>query len=107
MFARRYNAVSQGSATCNLLTNIDLNGGWSQSYNTDIVFGEIDPPEEVTDLGAAVVGFRDIDTDGGGYWYSYGDFARVRGAPLPFSLSAIPIRTFHPCVDASVSIPDP
>jgi hypothetical protein len=61
-----------GEPTTNVVTNWNLDTGWAKGYTEDIVFNEIAPPEGVN---APTVGFRNDDTGGVGYWYSYGDYA--------------------------------
>ena len=43
----------------------------SKDYNTDIKWHDGELPPGVTDVGARVVSFKDINTDGAGYWYRY------------------------------------
>jgi hypothetical protein len=55
-------------------TNVDMydldHATWSKSYNTAIVFTYDGPV-----AGRVVATFADADTDGGGYWFRYGDYA--------------------------------
>lgn len=62
----------KGQPVTNVVTNTNLNTGWSQGYNTDIVFNDYPPPNGIN---SQVVSFRDADGNGSGYWYSYGDYA--------------------------------
>jgi hypothetical protein len=62
----------RGEPTTNVVTNWDLNTGWSKGYTEDIIFNEIPPPVGVD---APTVGFRNDDSGGQGFWYSYGDYA--------------------------------
>lgn len=62
----------RGEPTTNVVTNWNLDTGWSKGYTEDIVFNEIPPPRGVN---APTVGFRNDDTSGDGYWYSYGNYA--------------------------------
>ena len=62
----------KGEPTTNVVTNWNLDTGWSKGYTEDIVFNEIPPPPGVN---APTVGFRNDDTSGDGYWYSYGNYA--------------------------------
>ena len=61
-----------GEPTTNVVTNWNLDTGWAKGYTEDIVFNEIPPPPGVN---APTVGFRNDDTSGDGYWYSYGNYA--------------------------------
>lgn len=54
----------------NVVTNTNLDTGWSKGYQRDIVFNEIDPPHGVD---SPVVGFNRGQASG--YWYSYGNYA--------------------------------
>lgn len=56
--------------TTNVVTNTDLNTGWSQNYQSNIVFNEIAPP---VGINSPTVGFNRGKASG--YWYSYGDYA--------------------------------
>ena len=59
--------------TTNVVTNTDLDTGWSKTYCTGILWNDIDPPYGID---SQVVSFYDGDTDPNvGYWYSYGDYA--------------------------------
>jgi hypothetical protein len=62
----------KGAPTTNIVSNWNLDTGWSKNYCTDIIFNEIPPPYGIT---APTVGFKDVDGNGSGYWYSYGNFA--------------------------------
>ena len=64
----------KGGPTTNVLTNTNLDTGWSQGYNTSIIIGDTSvgfPPG----VNSQVVSFIDANADGFGYWYSYGDYA--------------------------------
>jgi hypothetical protein len=64
----------KGAPTTNVLTNTNLDTGWSQGYNTSIIIGDTSvgfPPG----VNSQVVSFIDADSNGSGYWYSYGDYA--------------------------------
>jgi len=58
--------------TTNVITITDLNGGWSQGYNTSIQWNDYPPP---SGINSQVVSFIDSNGDGFGYWFSYGDYA--------------------------------
>lgn len=75
----------KGAPTTNIVTNWNLDTGWSQGYCTDIIFNEIAPPYGVD---APTVGFRDADGNGSGYWYSYGNYApgQTPGSTMTVSL---------------------
>lgn len=60
----------KGEPTTNVVTNTNLDTGWSKDYQTNIVFNEILPPDGII---SPVVGFDRGATSG--YWYSYGNFA--------------------------------
>jgi hypothetical protein len=62
----------KGAPTTNIVSNWNLDTGWSKGYCTDIIFNEIPSPYGIT---APTVGFKDVDGNGSGYWYSYGNFA--------------------------------
>ena len=72
----------------NLLLNTNLVTGWSKSYNQDIQWNYVAPPDGIAVDGSRnvigpttnVVGFTDCQekpcgggqaNDGNGYWYSY------------------------------------
>lgn len=63
--------VAIEDSTTNLVTNTNLNTGWSKGYCTDLLWDTIAPPEGVD---SPVVGFYDNDTNKNAYWYSYGDY---------------------------------
>jgi hypothetical protein len=75
----------KGAPTTNIVTNWDLNTGWSKGYCDNIIFNEIDPPYGVN---APTVGFTDLNGDGSGYWYSYGNYAagQTPGSTMTVSL---------------------
>lgn len=75
----------KGAPTTNIVTNWNLDTGWSKNYCTDIIFNEIEPPPGVD---APTVGFRDADGSGSGYWYSYGNYApgQTPGSTMTVSL---------------------
>ncbi|MFB6076258.1 MAG: LamG-like jellyroll fold domain-containing protein, partial [Candidatus Aenigmatarchaeota archaeon] len=56
----------------NVLTNTNLDTGWSKNYTQNIRWNDISPP---MGINATVVSFENDDTSGDGYWYSYGDYA--------------------------------
>ena len=62
----------KGKPTTNVITNTDLNVGWSQSYNTSILWNDYSPPYGIN---SQVASFIDADGNGSGYWFSYGDYA--------------------------------
>ena len=59
-----------GQPTTNVVTNTNLDTGWSKDYQSSIVFNEIEPP---VGINSPTVGFNRGNTSG--YWYSYGDYA--------------------------------
>jgi len=62
----------KGAPTTNIVTNTNLDTGWSKGYNTSIQWDDYPPPLGVD---SQVVSFIDSNGNGGGYWYSYGDYA--------------------------------
>lgn len=58
--------------TLNIVTNTNLDTGWKKFHNDNILWNDIDPP---INNAPAVVSFTDKNTDGNGYWFSYGDYA--------------------------------
>jgi hypothetical protein len=56
----------------NVITNTDLDGGWSKGYTQNIQWNDIEAP---MGLNTPVVSFENDDTSGSGYWYSYGNYA--------------------------------
>ncbi len=67
-----YNEQSYlGEPTTNVVHYTNLDTGWSKGYNTNIVFNELPPP---IGIDSTTVSFDDL-LGGGGYWYSYGDYA--------------------------------
>ena len=62
----------KGEPVTNVITITDLDTGWSQGYNTSIQWNDYRPP---VGIKSQVVSFIDLDGNGSGYWYSYGDFA--------------------------------
>lgn len=60
----------RGKSTTNVVTNTNLDTGWSKGYQTAIVFDEIRPPRGIN---SPVVGFNKNSSSS--YWYSYGDYA--------------------------------
>lgn len=62
----------RGEPTTNVVTNTNLDTGWSKGYNTSIQWNDYPPPDGVN---SQVVSFVDSNADGFGYWYSYGDYA--------------------------------
>ena len=68
----QYNKKShKGKPSSNVVTNQNLNDGWSKSYTAGIEWNSCPPPVGVV---APVVSFQD-DGTGNGFWYSYGDYA--------------------------------
>lgn len=68
-----YNSKSnKGKATTNVILNQNLYSSWAKGYTENNRWNRILPPVGVV---APVVGLRNDDTGGGGYWYSYGDYA--------------------------------
>jgi hypothetical protein len=61
-----------GEPTTNILTNTNLDTGWSKGYNKDILVNDYPPPKGID---SQVYSFIDKDGNGNGYWYSYGDYA--------------------------------
>ena len=62
----------KGEPTTNIVTNTNLDTGWSKGYNKDILVNDYPPPKGVD---SQVYSFIDLDGNGNGYWYSYGDYA--------------------------------
>ena len=60
----------KGKAASNVVTNTNLDTGWSKGYQTSILYDEIKPPKGVV---SQVVGFNKDSSSS--YWYSYGDYA--------------------------------
>jgi len=60
----------KGKVTTNVVTNTNLNTGWSKGYQTAILYDEIKPPKGVN---SQVVGFNKNRSSS--YWYSYGNYA--------------------------------
>ena len=58
--------------TTNVVTNTNLDTGWSKGYCTGILWNDIDPPPGID---SPVVSFYDADTNNNAYWYSYGNYA--------------------------------
>lgn len=58
--------------TTNVVTNTNLNTGWSQGYCAGILWNDISPPDNII---SSVVSFYDADTDKSAYWYSYGNYS--------------------------------
>lgn len=56
--------------TINVLTNTNLDTGWSKGYCAGIRWDDITPPKGIE---SKVVSFIDAD-DQNGYWYCYGDY---------------------------------
>jgi hypothetical protein len=70
--------------TTNVITNTNLDTGWSKGYCTGIQWNDIPPPLGVN---SSVVSFYDADTTTSGYWYCYGDYApQVQGQVYTVSL---------------------
>jgi hypothetical protein len=62
----------KGAPTTNIVTNTNLDTGWSKGYNTSIQYDDYPPP---AGIDSQVVSFIDSNGNGSGYWYSYGDYA--------------------------------
>ena len=60
----------KGRNTTNVVTNTNLNTGWSKGYQTAILYDEILPPKRIV---SQVVGFN--KSSASSYWYSYGNYA--------------------------------
>ena len=72
----------KGKAASNVVTNTNLNTGWSKGYQTSILYDEIKPPKGVK---SQVVGFNKYNSSS--YWYSYGNYApKTPGATYTVSL---------------------
>jgi len=59
-----------GEPTTNVVTNTNLDTGWSKGYQSNIVYNDIEPP---LGIDSQVVGHTRGNSTG--YWYSYGDYA--------------------------------
>jgi len=68
-YKRRFN---KGKNTANIVTNTNLDTGWSKGYNTSIQTNDYPPPRGID---SQVYSFIDVDGNENGYWYSYGDYA--------------------------------
>ena len=64
--------VAVEEARTNIITNTNLDSGWSKGYCTDILWNDIHPP---LGIDSQVVSFIDSDGNGSGYWYCYGNYA--------------------------------
>jgi hypothetical protein len=60
----------KGRVSTNVVTNTNLDTGWSKGYQTAIEYNEIKPPRGVN---SQVVGFNKSSSSS--YWYSYGNYA--------------------------------
>ena len=80
--------------TTNIVSNWNLNTGWSKGYQGDIEFDQIPPP---AGIDAPTVGFNKRSTSS--YWYSYGDYA---GPQIPGSVYTVSM--YVKTVDPSFSI---
>ena len=79
----QYNKKShKGKPGTNVITNQNLNDGWSKGYQEGIVWNGCPPPVGVN---APVVSHHD-DGTGNGFWYSYGDYAPMDNS-TQYSLS--------------------
>ena len=67
--AKQSYSFTDTKPTVNLVSNWNLNSGWSKGYQRNIVFDEIAPP---TGVNTPTVGFNRGTTSA--YWYSYGDY---------------------------------
>lgn len=70
--ALHYDFKDYQESTRNVITNVNLHTGWTDSYTQNRLFDDIPPPPGVS---SPVISFENDDTDGDGYWYSYGDYA--------------------------------
>ena len=59
--------------TTNVVTNTNLDTGWSKGYTDNIQWNDTSPPIDGSKL--QVVSFTNDDTGGQGYWYCYGNYA--------------------------------
>jgi len=59
-----------GEPTTNVVTNTNLDTGWSKGYQSNIVYNDIEPP---LGIDSQVVGHTRGSSSA--YWYSYGDYA--------------------------------
>lgn len=77
----------KGRPTTNIVSNWDLDTGWSKGYAKNIRFNEIPAPSGVPN-NAPTVGFEDTNTDSICYWYSYGDYAsgQTPGSTMTISI---------------------
>ena len=71
-FSMKNKKKSFAKETVNIVSNWNLDTGWSKGYCKNRVFNEIKPPRGVN---APTVGFEDADSNKNAYWYSYGDYA--------------------------------
>jgi hypothetical protein len=79
---KHISSFADNKPTTNVVTNTNLDTGWSKGYQREIVFNEIAPP---TGVDSPTVGFN--RGQGSAYWYSYGDYTpQVPGATYTVSL---------------------
>lgn len=64
----------KGKPTTNIITNTNLDTGWSKGYNSSIILGDTSVRKPFR-KASQVVSFVDANGDGTGYWYCYGDYA--------------------------------
>jgi hypothetical protein len=73
----------KGEPTTNIITNTNLDTGWSKGYCSGIRWNDIEPPKGVE---SPVVSFHDKDNQSG-YWFCYGDYApQVPGETYTISI---------------------
>lgn len=80
--ARQVSSFVGNKPTVNVVSNTNLDTGWSKGYQSYIRWNEIAPP---TGVNSPVVGFNRGTSSA--YWYSYGNYApQVPGAVYTVSL---------------------
>lgn len=62
----------RGRPITNIVSNTNLDTGWSKGYNVNIEWNDYPSP---IGINSDVVSFVDADGNGSGYWYSYGNYA--------------------------------
>lgn len=62
----------RGRPITNIVSNTNLDTGWSKTYNVNIEWNDYPSP---IGINSDVVSFVDADGNGSGYWYSYGNYA--------------------------------
>jgi len=74
----QYNQIYRGTfiqkSFSNVVTNYDMITGWTTSYCTSIQYDDYPKPMGA-DPSGKVVSFIDANSDGSGYWFSYGNYA--------------------------------